>query len=182
MKYTLDKYIKVNNKNNDQMKELLDFVAIVKNKLCYDVIRKIGFYIYQSQCYEYAKEVKIMNSVNFYNISKSKLTEEMCMLAIEKDADNINCIPELFLTEKMCMLAIETDAYYINDIPESKLTEEMCMLAIEKDSTIISCIPESKLTEEMCMLAIQKDTYNIKYIPDSFKTEEMCMLAFFKRC
>lgn len=130
-------------------------------------------------------------------------TEELCMLALEKDPDNIEYIPEEYLNEEVCLetvkkrgdvlacipeqfmnydICLAAMAYAnppLKDVPEKLIDKKMCLVALEhnKDFSVLEEIPERLLDYELCLAAVKRKGYELNKVPDKFLTYELCLAA-----
>ena len=79
-----------------------------------------------SKNYEELKEyINLNGGYNLGYINDDKKTEELCLLAVQDDADAIKYVPEHLMTEKICYTAVYNDPRVMYYIPKKFLTQKV---------------------------------------------------------
>ena len=116
-------------------------------------------------------------------ISKKLLTQELCLLAVQKDGRNIEYVPKKLLTNEMYSIAVQENGDTLQFVPEEKRTEEMCLTALKtsKWGRAVEYIPKVirkgigiKRSYE---LAVQYNGLALGYVPNRYITEKLVKVA-----
>lgn len=117
------------------------------------------------------------------DISKRKLTYEVCIAACRKCGRNIHSVPKEWLDDDMYMAAIEGTPSILNEVPRKRVTLAMCRLAVDKDRTgealrgVPAKIRKGQYGRELCELAVEHAPWAIEYVPKELLTEKMMLSA-----
>ena len=100
-------------------------------------------------------------------IPKNKVTKSMCKSAILQNCNALNYIPPRYLTEEIYMLALQKDYHAIKSIPKNKLTKKYCQTAFDKDIVALKYIPKRFKTDEMCIKAMNNNWTLFEFCNDN---------------
>ncbi len=94
--------------------------------------------------------------------------------------DFIEFVPEEFLTEELCMIAIERDAFNLQFIPERFFgTEKLLKLAVTKDGETLQFVPENMHTYDLSFTAVSQNGNALRYVLPQFVDEDLFRLALY---
>ncbi len=119
------------------------------------------------------RKVIIPNNAKVY-IEKNKFKADQIIL---DEPLNLNVFLENRITNEICINAINKSCWVIRSIPNSMITYEMYLTAIRQDGSIILVTPESMITSELCFAAVHQNGWNLEYIPKQFKSFEIYLEA-----
>lgn len=164
----------------DERTETLCMVALAKNPLALSRMsvttpfleqRAIGEYIIRRSAFRRPlQRLPIMYEP----------TQEMMMLAIEKEPTSLDDIHEDDKSMEMCLHAVSKCQGALAYVPKQFLTEELCNVAIRAPSTphespALRYVPIHMQTPAMCLVAVKANPYAIRYVVN--QTEDLCLLA-----
>ena len=122
---------------------------------------------------KYMAEVK--GGWGLEHIPSKFITQEMCIIAYEKDFDNFYFIPSEYQTSEMWINVVTSIGYHLQFVPSKFITPEICMVAVKNEGTNIEFVPSKFITPEMWMAVINEQPWNFKLVPSKFITPEMWM-------
>ena len=131
--------------------------------------------VYSQNMCNFAFQQSNSNISVFRKIPDKFKNKEMCKMAVEKNGNSLEFVPNYWKTEELCTIAVGQNMaeYVFKHVPDELKSEELCKLAISKNADAIAYA--SNQTEELCTLAINKNACVIQYIKN--QTEELCKLA-----
>lgn len=107
----------------------------------------------------------------------NRVTQEMCLKAVNQNVEAFRYIPDNFKTPEICSFAVSQDPILIYCVPNDRKTEAMCYEAVVKDFRTFLFIPEELRTPNICAAAILEYPKDLKHVPYQSMSYELCELA-----
>ena len=92
-------------------------------------------------------------------------TEELCVLAINKNPWLIASVHDQFLTEELCKLAVNISGIVLQLIKNQ--TKDICTLAVKQHGMALKYVQNQFLTKDICFLAVKQDIRSLQYVNTS---------------
>jgi hypothetical protein len=110
-------------------------------------------------------------------IPKNDITLEQCLLAVKKDANEFNYVPDKFKVYEIYLYMVSHYNYHLHMVPDQFRTLEICKICIKDYPDNIAFIPYKHRTLEMCrnILEYNHSYQLIDHIPRNILTYDMCL-------
>jgi hypothetical protein len=112
---------------------------------------------------------KIIESIPLYIQCVDIQTEELCKLAISKDASALAFIKNQ--SDEICMMAILRSTVSLQYVKNQ--TNGICKIAIMIDSDVLQYVKDQ--TDELCELALRRKGSMLRFV--KIQTEKLCKIA-----
>ena len=84
-------------------------------------------------------------------------TPELCMAAVQFDADSLQFVPPEVMTEDMCLMAVKQRGYTLRWVPPALKTPRVIKVAFKQSGLAIRGIPPAEQTTARCLRAVFND-------------------------
>jgi hypothetical protein len=185
---------------NDNYIDLMKYVFENNDEMVCGILKNNPKYLLnipsEKRKEEYVIHAISWNSSLFDELDDNEKTLRVCEIAVKREPENIQYVPEHIKTEEFILQMIDKDGYVISFIDNP--TEEMCLRAMNSYFYAIFCIKNP--TEKMMLLAsgiqglynsyqnrpqyynavlayVKKYGASLKHIKRKFKTYEVCKAA-----
>ena len=154
----LTQYLKTGKYIENELEQILNKKIIITE----DHIKHINMPISNFYGYNF-------NIITLFEKYGYVFTDDDYILMIRKNGNIIEYISKDKLTNNMCEIAVRQGGILLRYIPSDKRTNELCKLAVQENAYLIIFVPEDKKTEEICRIAFHQDNMVLPYIPDDKK-------------
>ena len=77
-------------------------------------------------------------------------TPEICKIAVRRgDGDTIRHVPTELMTEELCMIAVQRNGMSLQNIPSYNQTNEICEMALKNNIHAMRNVPSEMITKEL---------------------------------
>jgi len=111
----------------------------------------------------------------FSIIPRDERTEEVCLTAVQQNADALGDIDPDKQTETVCLAGVKQDGLVLRFIDPEKQTEAIYLAAVEQVGIALRFIDPEKLTEAVCLAAVKQNARVLRYIKPEKQTEAVWM-------
>ena len=122
------------------------------------------------------ENIKLMKSSSkdnaltiFRHITPDKLTEKMCLVAVQKNAEALQSVPDELKTEKICLAAVQNNGWALQFVPDELKTEKICLAAVQDHGLALQSVPDELKTEKICLAAVQNNGWALQFVPRKLK-------------
>lgn len=114
-----------------------------------------------------------LQKINFIDEKINECDDNFFLLALEKNGENLQFIPEYYISAEMCITAIKDAPHVIESVPEKFITQELCNLAFKYYPNSLKYIPEKFITKEMLQVVEEIENNMVYSLPVHLHTLSM---------
>lgn len=122
---------------------------------------------------ETAFKAVALNGMAFQFVLPELCTEALALIAVERNAHVLKCVPEQFRTETVLLKALESDVYVPPHIPEQAWSETLAIKVVEKHALDLKVVPLNFRTEAVVLKAVQGNGMALEHVPKQLFTQSL---------
>ena len=104
-------------------------------------------------------------------------TEELGLIALEKDTQSLLWMPRHKLSEAFLEKAASLDGFSLGYMLDRQKTETICKAAVAQRGSSLREVPSNLRTNELCKLAVAQCGWSLSDVPLKLRNEEICRIA-----
>jgi hypothetical protein len=113
-----------------------------------------------------------------YILPNNKNYATLCKIAVIKDTNALEHIPEEHRTPDLCKMAVEQTGLALYYVPKEYRTPELCKIALEQDEPpSLNDVPKEHRTPDLCKIAVTNNGFELEYVPKKLRTPELFKIA-----
>lgn len=103
-------------------------------------------------------------------------TPEACRTAVSECPKNIRYVPDKFVSDELCVLAIEKEPMVLESLPLARRTPLLCLKAVSLNPEAMAYVPRDTDIEGLAIEALEKGA-GLREIPEALRTDHVCLCA-----
>jgi len=112
---------------------------------------------------------KYIYRINYCNEEKFKSQYDEFVKEIRSNQIKVIDIPVSFLDDNLIFEIINKNAYNIEHLPQELLVDKYYLMAVGYDGGLLALVPDEKITIELCKVALENDEIALNFIPEKYK-------------
>jgi hypothetical protein len=111
------------------------------------------------------------------DIPLEQLTPEICLAAVQKEANLLLKIPESLHTDKLYLATVSKDGLLLKKVPKDRRSLDICAAAVEQNPLAFPDVPEENRTLKLCHAVVQKKGVLLKNVPKAMHSVKLFLEA-----